>query len=73
MKKKKFLFIQDVKDKIFKIIEKNKNKIKIKILFFLISLEKKSKLKKLILKNQNNTYIIPCYQDNEITIKKIIF
>ena len=69
---KKVFFIDNVNDKFLKIIEQiltitNEN------LVFLYSdlLEKKSKLRSFFEK-ENKTDIVPCYQDNEITIKKII-
>ena len=68
----KIFFVYDANDKISKLIinvlpEIGENKI------FLFSgiLEKKSKLRSLFEK-EKTTDIIPCYTDNEITIKKII-
>ena len=69
---KKVFFIDNVNDKFLKIVEQirlltNENKI------YLYSdlLEKKSKLRNFFEKDKK-TDIVPCYQDNEITIKKII-
>ena len=70
--KKKVFIIDQVSDKISKIIEGNfVKKIDQKIFFFYGLLEKKSKLRNFFEKN-SNTAIIPCYEDNEITIKKLI-
>ena len=69
---KKVFFIDNVNDKFLKIVEQvlsleNENSI------FLYSdiLEKKSKLRNLFEK-EKKTDIVPCYQDNEITLKNII-
>lgn len=69
---KKIFFIDNVNDKFIKIIDKifplhNED------LIFLYSdiLEKKSKLRNFFEK-EKGIDIIPCYQDNEITIKRII-
>ena len=69
---KKVFFIDNVNDKFLKIVEQirlltNENKI------YLYSdlLEKKSKLRNFFEKDKK-TDIVPCYQDNETTIKKII-
>ncbi len=69
---KKVFFIDNVNDKFLKIVEQilflaNDN------LIFLYSglLEKKSKLRSFFEK-ENKTDVVPCYQDNEITIKKLI-
>ena len=70
--KKKVFIIDQVSDKISKIIEGNfEKKIDHKLFFFAGLLEKKSKLRNFFEKN-SNTAIIPCYEDNEITIKKLI-
>ena len=70
--KKKVFIIDQVSDKISKVIEGNfKKKIDHKLFFFAGLLEKKSKLRNFFEKN-SNTAIIPCYEDNEITIKKLI-
>ncbi len=69
---KKVFFINSVNDKFLKIVEqilflKNENSI------FLYSdiLEKKSKLRNFFEK-EKKTDIVPCYQDNVITLKKLI-
>ncbi len=70
--KKKVFIIDQVSDKISKVIEGNfEKKIDHKLFFFAGLLEKKSKLRNFFEKN-SNTAIIPCYEDNEITIKKLI-
>ena len=67
--KKKVFIIDQVSDKISKVIEGNfEKKIDHKLFFFAGLLEKKSKLRNFFEKN-SNTAIIPCYEDNEITIK----
>ena len=68
----KIIFIQDASDKILKIIEEIVPKIdETKIYLFSSTLDKKSKLRKFCEKEQKID-VIPCYKDNEITIKKII-
>ena len=69
---KKVFFIDNINDKFLKIVEQvlsleNENSI------FLYSdiLEKKSKLRNFFEK-EKKTDIVPCYQDNEITLKNII-
>ena len=69
---KKIFFIQNVNDQILKILDEivtnnNDNKI------YLFSgiLEKKSKLR-IFFEQEESTNIIPCYQDNDLGIKKII-
>ena len=69
---KKVFFLLNVNDKIFNVIEKiilknNENK------FFLFSekLDKKSKLRNFFEK-EKTTDIIPCYNDNEIGLRKIV-
>ena len=70
--KKKVFIIDQVSEKISKVIEGNfEKKIDHKLFFFAGLLEKKSKLRNFFEKNRN-TAIIPCYEDNEITIKKLI-
>ena len=71
--KEKTIIINYANDKIVDDLEfflKEESKIKI----FLISelLEKKSKIRSLFEKKKNLA-IVPCYNDNEITLKKIIF
>ena len=68
----KIFFINDVNDKILKIIEEVKEELhENKIFLFASILDKKSKLRSFFEKD-TNTDIIPCYEDNEINIKKII-
>ena len=70
--KKKIFFIDQVNDKITdvteEILEINKDQ---KIFLFAEILEKRSKLRSFFEKSKEVS-IIPCYADNEITIKKII-
>ena len=70
--KKKIFFIDLVNDKFTdiakKIFEINKDE---KIFLFAEILEKRSKLRSFF-ENSKEVSIIPCYADNEITIKKII-
>lgn len=70
--KKKIFFIDQVNDKFTdiakKIFEINKDE---KVFLFAEILEKRSKLRSFF-ENSKEVYIIPCYADNEITIKKII-
>jgi len=68
----KIFFISNANDKIINIIEElhpiiNANRIYL----FTNILDKKSKLRKEF-ENNKNLDIIPCYNDNEITIRKII-
>ena len=69
---KKIFFIDNVNDKFVKIIDKI-FPLQNEDLIFLYSgiLEKKSKIRNFFEK-EKGIDIIPCYQDNEITIKKII-
>lgn len=68
----KIFFISNSDDKIIEIIEgletKEHNR---KIYFFSDILDKRSKLRTFFEKS-NEYGIVPCYQDNEITLKKII-
>jgi len=69
---KKIIFINEANDKIVNIIEDLLDITKDeKIFIFSDILDKKSKLRN-ILEKSNNYCVIPCYQDNEITIRKII-
>ena len=69
---KKVFLINGVSDKIIDQIQKNEKIIDDrKIYFFSEKLEKKSKLRNYFEKS-TNTAVVPCYNDNEITIKKII-
>ena len=69
--KNKIIFIENVNDKIFDIISEIQNTNKDKIYLFADILEKKSKLRSFIEKSENCA-AVPCYEDNEISIKKII-
>ncbi len=70
--KNKIFFINNATEKILPLIKEVENKIdKQKIFLFSDLLDKKSKLRNYFEKSKN-TGIIPCYSDNEITIKKII-
>ena len=77
MKIKSF-FLLDVNDKIFNIIEKIILKImKTNFFYFSEKLDKKSKLRNFFEK-EKTTDIIPCYNDNEISLSfyidfKIVF
>tara|TARA_B100001063_G_scaffold242095_1_gene270155 strand:- start:89 stop:1075 length:987 start_codon:yes stop_codon:yes gene_type:complete len=69
---KKVFLVNGVSDKIIDLIQKIDQIIDDrKIYFFSEVLEKRSKLRNYFEKSAN-TAIIPCYSDNEITIKKII-
>ncbi len=69
---KKIIFINQASDKILDILEENLASIQDeKIFLFADMLDKKSKLRNYFEKS-TKCGISPCYQDNEITIKKII-
>jgi len=69
---KKIIFINEASDKILEIIEEVDAKIiEEKIFFFSDILDKRSKLRNYFEKSKN-CGITACYQDNEITIRKII-
>ena len=69
---KKIYFIEFTNDKILETIEVlNKKKYEQKIFLFSQILEKKSKLRNFFEKH-NTCAAIPCYADNELSIKKII-
>ncbi len=69
---KKIIFVNDVSDKILQIIEEIQPKINLnKVFLFANKLEKKSKMRSFFEKS-DFCDIVPCYQDNEITIKKLI-
>ena len=71
--KKKILFIQQLDDKLLKHFEELKSELnENKIYIFSSTLDKKSKLRNFFEKN-SEVGIVPCYQDNEQSIKKIIF
>ena len=69
--KNKIIFIENVNDKIFDIISEIQNTNQDKIYLFADILEKKSKLRSFIEKSEICA-AVPCYEDNEISIKKII-
>jgi len=69
--KNKIIFIENVNDKIFDIISEVQNTNKDKIYLFANILEKKSKLRNFIEKSEICA-AVPCYEDNELSIKKII-
>ena len=69
--KNKIIFIENVNDKIFNIISEIQNTNQDKIYLFADILEKKSKLRIFIEKSEICA-AIPCYEDNELSIKKII-
>lgn len=69
---KKIIFIDQVNEKILNIIEKMAEDVSDeKIVIFAGNLDKKSKLRSYFEKSKL-CGIVACYQDNEITIKKII-
>jgi DNA polymerase-3 subunit delta len=70
--KDKFFFISNVNDKILPIIQELSNKLdKQKIYLFAEILDKRSKLRNYFEKEKNFA-VIPCYADNELTIKNMI-
>ena len=70
--KKKTIFIEQVNDQLIKILEEVFDLVDDqKIYLFSDALDKKSKIRNLFEKS-NNSYAIACYEDNEITIRKII-
>ena len=69
--KNKIIFIENVNDKIFDIISEIQNTNQDKIYLFADILEKKSKLRSFIEKSEICA-AVPCYEDNESSIKKII-
>ena len=70
--KDKVFFINNATDKILPLVKEIENKIdKQKIFLFSELLDKKSKIRNYFEKSKN-TGIVPCYIDNEITLKKII-
>ena len=69
---KKIIFIDQVSDKSFSIIEPIlKNVHEHKIILFSDLLEKKSKIRNFYEKSEDY-HVIPCYPDNEISLRKII-
>ena len=68
----KIIFIDQVSDKFFEIfVEVEKISANHKIYLFAGQLEKKSKLRNYFEKSKS-CFAIPCYEDNELTLKKII-
>lgn len=70
---KKIIFIHEVSDKLFEEIFEALNDLKedVKIFIFSNQLEKRSKLRAYFEKTKD-LGIIPCYQDNEITLRNYI-
>ena len=69
---KKIIFVNEATDKVFPLIEELINNIdNEKIFFFSNILEKRSKLRNFFEKD-NNCGICACYQDNALTLRKII-
>ena len=67
---KKIFFIQNATDKSLKIIQEVIPKLGTNEMYLFAGiLEKKSKLRKYF-EVENNLNIVPCYQDNEISLKK---
>ena len=70
--KKKFFFIENVNDKFLELIKEVENILsERKIFLFSDVLDKKSKLRNYIEKSKNCA-CVPCYEDNETSIKKLI-
>jgi len=70
--KEKIIFINDTNDKILPIIQEIENLVNNqKIYLFAELLDKKSKLRNYFEKSKDKI-AVPCYADNEVTIKKII-
>ena len=70
--KEKIIFINDANDKILPIIQEIENLVNNqKIYLFAELLDKKSKLRNYFEKSKDKI-TVPCYADNEVTIKKII-
>lgn len=70
---KKIIFIDQVSDKILDLIqEAEKIEGEKSIYLFSDILEKKSKLR-LFFEKSDKSNIVPCYEDNEIALKKIIY
>ena len=68
----KIIFINEANDKIVSIVDDLFNIIKDeKIFIFADNLEKRSKLRNIFEKSKE-CGVVPCYQDNEITIRKIV-
>ena len=69
---KKIFLISNINEKFYSIVTNVLKSIKNnKVYLFSRQLEKKSKLRNLFEK-EKNLNIVPCYQDNELSLKKII-
>ena len=70
--KEKIFIIDQINDKFLEIFETNSEIIREQnIYLFSENLEKKSKIRN-IFENSKKKIIVPCYEDNELSIKKII-
>lgn len=70
--KNKIFFVENVNDKLLELIQETENIIsERKIFLFSDILDKRSKLRNYMEKSKNCA-CVPCYQDNEISIKKLI-
>ena len=70
--KEKVFIIDQINDKFLEIFETNSKLIeKQNVYLFSENLEKKSKIRSFFEKSQKLN-IIPCYEDNELSVKKII-
>ena len=70
--KQKVFLIKNLNNKILSTIEKIEKKIDQKVFLFSNVLDKKSKLRNYFEKSKS-TAVIPCYTDNILSLKKIIF
>ena len=69
---KKIIFVDQVSDKILDLIQEvEKIEVEKSIYLFSSVLEKKSKLRTFF-ENSDSCNIVPCYEDNETTLRKII-
>ena len=68
---KKMIIIDNINDKSFSLVQKNINQDNCIICLFSGTLEKKSKLRNLFEK-EKTLGVIPCYEDNEITLRNYI-
>ena len=70
--KSKIFFVENVSDKLLELIQETESIIsERKIFLFADILDKKSKLRSYVEKSKKFA-CVPCYEDNEITIKKLI-
>ena len=70
--KNKIFFVENVNDKLLELIQETENIIsERKIFLFSDILDKRSKIRNYMEKSKNCA-CVPCYQDNEISIKKLI-